>query len=82
MKLLSNFVSQDKKGWVIKSREWETLRSACIAFEHKFNIRLWTVVEENCFETPVNLMTKDLHELLIPNGLEVKKLVEEWGNKE
>lgn len=75
MRNLSDYVVS--KYEIVKSKEWDSLRSACVEFEKKFNIHLWTVVSENCFDTPVKLMTEDLYELLIPKGLEVKKMVQE-----
>ena len=75
LKILSDFVTS--KDEVIKSKAWSDLRSACLEFEHKFNIRLWTVVEENCLETPTKLMTDDLYELLIKDGKNIKKIVED-----
>ena len=75
MRILSDFVTNKKE--IMISKQWSDLRSACIEFEHKFGIRLWTVVEENCFETPTKLMTDDLYELLIKDGKNVKKLVED-----
>lgn len=83
MKLLSDYVSSDGSGVKsrIRSKEWNKLRSACIEFETKFGIRLWTVVEENCFETPTHLMTKDLYKLLIPKGNKIKRFVKEFEEK-
>lgn len=63
MKILGDYVYQNK---LHQKPVYVKLREACIEFEKKYNVRVWTVIQEDDLETPLKLMEQkdSLKELL------------------